>query len=67
MGGGMSSTVHTDGNTNRVESTHETLSDAIKKAAQLVASGKTSVQIVVRENAPAPPANEEGSGSDTEA
>jgi hypothetical protein len=46
----MGTTVHTDGNLSQVDSTHETLADAIKKAAQLVASGRASIQIVVREN-----------------
>jgi hypothetical protein len=48
----MGPTVHIDGNLGQVDSTHETLADAIKKAAQLVASGKTSVQVVLRENVP---------------
>jgi hypothetical protein len=48
----MGSTVHTDGKLSEVDSTHETLADAIKKAAQLVAGGKTSVQIMIRENVP---------------
>jgi hypothetical protein len=48
----MRPTVHTDGNLSQVESTHETLADAIKKAAQLAANGKTSIQVVIREHAP---------------
>jgi hypothetical protein len=60
----MGTTVHTDGNLSQVESTHESLTDAIKKAAQLVASGKTSVQVVVRENPPDDQPGTEKSGQE---